>query len=49
MPTEKLKNVRVERGAKNLSSNTFATTDIYRIQPVFCRETKKNDIFNIEH
>lgn len=49
MPTEKIKNVRVERGPKNLSSNTFATTDIYRIQPVFCRETKKNDIFDIEH
>ena len=49
MASNKLKTVRKERGPKNLSSNVIASTDIYKIQPIWCRETKKNDIWNIEH
>lgn len=46
---ERLQDVRKVRGPKNLSSEVICTTDIFKIQPIFCRETKNGDIFNIEH
>lgn len=49
MATQKVKNVRKERGPKNLSSLTVASTDIWKIQPIFCRETIPNDVWNISH
>lgn len=49
MATEKMRNVRVDRGPKNLSCQVMATTDIFKVQPILMRETKANDIWSVKH